>query len=141
MSGVGVVVVEVEVKGAGEGGLDSRQGPPLVLTSRRTPPGKCCCLACACVCVCGQVKNTFNLMTVMKLEVRANDFFTASYAAFERSDQSVIRHTASLPPVPCPARRRQPKSPSHIAAVMQKKKTRFSSEIQHSRRQIKLILL
>lgn len=37
-------------------------------------------------------------MTVMKLEVRANDFFAAIYAAFERSDQSVIRHTVSLPP-------------------------------------------
>lgn len=56
MSGVGVVVEQVEVKGpgggVGEAGLDSRQGPRLVLTSRRTPPGKCCCLACACVCVC-----------------------------------------------------------------------------------------
>lgn len=53
MSGVGVVVVQVEVKGPGGGAgrLDSRQGPRLVLTSRRTPPGKCCCLACACVCV------------------------------------------------------------------------------------------
>lgn len=71
MSGVGVVVVEVEVC---VGGLDSRQGPRFVLAERLQGNAVAWRVR---ACVCGRVKNTFNLMTVMKLEVSANDFFTA----------------------------------------------------------------
>lgn len=48
-----------------------------------------------CARVCGQVKNTFNLMTVMKPEVSANDFFTANLRGF-RAQRSKRHQTHSV---------------------------------------------
>lgn len=102
-----------------DGGLGS-------FSHRRTPPGKMLLLG---VCVCARVWSS-------KKHFQPNDGyetrgerqwlfhrkFTRLSSAALKASSDTQRHFHLRTSVPCPARRRQPESPSHIAAVMQKKR-------------------
>lgn len=120
-------------------GLDSRQGPRLVLTSHRPPAVNWCCSVCVCVRACSR-KNIFNQLTIMKLEAGANDIFAAINTAFinaqivqghsdlsiapanERSYRSLIRPAASLL---SPQVRSNRNTFLSLLLISCKKKTRF----------------